>query len=367
MDHTKNETPESEPASAAPVAAAPVGSTRRTIREKPEGLLPKILRVTALMLVLGAGFAFFGYQRVQGQLSEALLQAGPQMMMLADAEHQDAPRELVLNGQHVRFSSGIAPYSPTEVLNRFEQRCEDVDADLMAQFSEIIAEQPDSEGAHRLELLSPVMRQQTSNHGYVACFDLGHERAALNTIVERYQAFARSRDLHDFGDLRYVYAEPAGEGSTHFVAIWTEGSLRFDELFPETGDARGVDPANIPRPPGARRVLTAAEHGVADVATIYEGSELDEGQLESFYRRELPGEGWRILDGEAYRSSVAGGAATPAAMRDIRPALVAQRGDRTVFFSLTTDFEGRGRAAVLTSGDPLEGPSAAAASGAGGS
>lgn len=347
-EHQNVDTAAAETATETPL---PVGAGRKTIRQKPEGRLPKILRVAALAAVLGGAFAAFSIHRVHGQIGESLLGAGPEMMMLADAQRQDAPRELVLNGQRVRFSSGMAPYSPRELLDRFEARCESVDADLMAQFSEIVAQHPESESARSLDGLSPVLREEQNGHGYVACLDLGAERQSLDAILQRAHRFTETRDLHDFGDLRYVYAEPAsagpaGEERTHFVAFWTEGSLRFDELFPETGDAPGRDPADIPRPPAARRVLIASEHGIDDVATIYAGSELDEGQLESFYRRELPATGWTILDASddpRVRDDI----------REVRPALIAQRGDQLAYFALSTDLDGTGRAAVVTTGEGM--------------
>jgi hypothetical protein len=192
-----------------------------------------------------------------------------------------------------------------------------------------------------------VLREERRGVGYVACFDLGRERAEIDVIVRRFRAFRDSRDLHDFGDLRYVYAQPSSrEGHTHFVAIWSEGSLHMDQLLVETGDARGVDPDSIPRPPGSRRVLTAQETGVPDVATVYRGSDLEEGGLDSFYRRELPALGWTILD--------TADAASAHRSLDVRPALVAQRGDRIVFLALGTDADGTGTAAIVTTGPDAE-------------
>lgn len=327
--------------------AQPVGASRRKHTSAPEGLLPKVLRLTATMAVVALVLAFGVYQRVQGQLGEQLLGAGAEMMMLADAERQDTPRQLFVNGQRIFFSSGMAPMPPREVLARFEARCEQVDAQLMAQFSEVVAEHPDAPEARRLESFRPLLREERDGVGFVACLDLGSERADVDVFVQRFRRFRETRDLHDLGDLRYVYVEPASGDRTHFVAIWSEGTLRFDQLLPETGDAPGADPEGVPRPPGARRVVSAREDGIDQVATIYQGSELEEGQLESFYRRELPAYGWRILD-------ASDGDPRVRSTGDVRPALVAQRGDEMVWFALSTDAEGRGTAAVITSGAPSD-------------
>lgn len=335
---SKTQSSETSPASAPPL----VGSSRAKITTKPEGLLPKVLRVTALFIVLGGVGLVLTYQHARGQISERLLSIGAQMMMLGEAERQDAPRELLINGQRIYLSSGMASLGVSALLDHFERRCEAVDGELMERVSEALARHPDHPSVRRVESMSPVLRENDETRGYVACLHWGIGEVGFEELLERFRRFSQSRDLHDLGDLRYLYAEKAGEGS-HFVAIWTEGSIRFDELFPETGDAAGRDPEGVPRPPGARRVLTAREIGDPQVATIYRGSELDQGALERFYRRELPARGWTILGDEE--------AAAALARADLPPGLVAMQGDRLVFIVLGTDTEGLGDAAIIETGE----------------
>jgi len=322
----------------------PVGSTRRTIRQKPEGRLPKVLRLAAFSVVVLGGVLFALYRRAEGQLAESLLGAGSQMMMLADAERQDTPREVLVNGQRVHFSSGVAPFGSREVLDRFEARCEEVDGGVMSDIQRVMTEHgEDPRAAGRVERLGtvhPILRRDVGRNGFVACFDFGAESVGLRGVMERYHRYEQTHDLHDFGDVRYVFVEPAGENRTHFVAVWTEGSLRLDQLFPEEGDAHGSDFADVPRPPGARRTLTAHEVGDDQFANVYSGSQMDEGELADFYRRELPGIGWRILDSDDPRAR---------RLEDDRHVLIAIRGEETLFLSLTTSFDGRGNAVIVTS------------------
>ena len=133
--------------------------------------------------------------------------------------------------------------------------------------------------------------------------------------------------------------DPDGDRA-HFVAIWTEGPLRFDQIFRETGDALGVDPVDIPRLPGARRLLSAFESGDAQRATIYQTDELDEGAAERFYRRELSASGWTVLGEHDPRPHLDGP----------RPALVVQQGARVVYLSFSTDSQGRVSTAVIETG-----------------
>jgi hypothetical protein len=331
------------PVDAVPVGAVPVGAMRRVIAKKPEGLAPKIARVVTLMVVLAVGFGLVTYQRARGQLGESLLGTGSQMMLLADAERQDAPRELVVNGQRIRFSTGIVPYSSGALLDRFEERCNAIDAGLMERVSQAVAEDPDR-APHDIGSHSPVLRQMNGAAGFVACLDLGPEDSDLQELAQRAQRFTQTRDLHDLGDLRYIYAQPLDgdpdADRAHFVAIWTEGSLRFDQIFRETGDAIGVDPVDVPRLPGSRRLLSAFERGDSQRATIYRTDELDEGAAERFYRRELAASGWTVLGEHDPRAHLDGA----------RPSLVVQQGPRVVFLSFSTDSDGRVSSAVIETG-----------------
>lgn len=341
MDENANpEIPRDESTAPAP---QPVGASRRKIQEKPEGLAPKILRVTALGVVLLAIAGAFSYQRARGQIGESLLGAGAQMMLMADAERQDAPRRMLINGQRIHFSTGVAPYSVGALLDRFQASCESIDAGLMERMQEALAMAPDPDRERIAASRSPVIRDENGGNGYVACLDLGRENVELTELLERFRRFERTRDLHDVGDLRYVYAQPMGDGSrSHFVALWTEGSLRLGEIFPEDRvDARGEDPDDVPRPPGAIRTLSAFEEGDPQRATFYQTEELDEASLASFYRRVLPQNGWTLLEDEEARSRV------PA---DVRPALVAERGDRLVWLAFSTQPDGTVDTAVIETG-----------------
>lgn len=333
--------PEPNVAEDAPATAAPVGAGRRKITEKPEGLAPKIARVSALALVLAGGGVALTYDHARGQLGETLLGAGAQMMMIADADRQDAPRRMVVNGQSIHFSTGIAPVPVGQLLDRFEAVCERIDAGLMERMHEALAMHPDPDHEARAAAASPVLRDENGGAGYVACLDLGSTAVEPSELLERFRRFERTRDLHSIGDLRYVYASPMEDGErSHFVALWTEGSFRFDEVFPDGTDARGEDPADVPRPPGARRTLSAYEEGDPQRATFYMTEALDEGGLTAFYRRELSGSGWTLL--APPDSSTWSGA--------VRPALVAQRGDRLLWLAFTTDFQGRVNAALIETG-----------------
>jgi hypothetical protein len=95
--------------------------------------------------------------------------------------------------------------------------------------------------------------------------------------------------------MRYIYAEES-EGTTLFVAFWTEGEFKVLDMFPPEGDAPGRDIDGVPRPPHARRILSAWEEGEPQSITVYDGSPQDPDGLEAWYREQMPEEGWHPLE-----------------------------------------------------------------------
>ncbi len=288
------------------------------------------LTVAAFLALLAGGWA---YHRARAQVSESFWDLGSQMMRFGDAREQDTPRDLQLNGQLIRFSAGTADRSAHEVLDFFEARCRDADGGIEAQLRALREQRPDAfEGDGSP---SPILRDENSVRGYVACMDFG-QSLTVTELGERVQRFGASHDVGDIGDMRYVFAEQyqrEGHTAAHFVVMWTKGSFDLDRMFPERGDAPGRDAENVSRPPNARRVLSSWERGQPYSLSVYQARG-DESDLVSFYRRSLPENGWTLVDAEQ----------NPAGPR----MLVAEREQRMVSIVFSTDLEtGVASAAVI--------------------
>lgn len=111
-----------EPKTAAPVASPRTKRLRRIFARVGQGLL-----VLSFAGVLVGGWAYHG---ARAQLSDRLMDLGGRMMVYAEARHQDAPRDLVLNGQTLRFSSGTTGHTTQQVLDYYQARCAEVDGAL---------------------------------------------------------------------------------------------------------------------------------------------------------------------------------------------------------------------------------------------
>jgi hypothetical protein len=301
----------------------------------------RVLRTiaTVVLVLVFAGVVAGGwvYHRARAQVSENLFDLGAQMMRYAQASHQDAPRDLVLNEQLIRFSSGTARASADTVLDFFEARCENADGELGEQVASLREQHPDAIWP-AAQSSSPVMREDDGRHGYVACMDLGRTSLGVNELAERLQRFGETGDVHDVGDMRFVFVEEyerEGHTTTHFVTMWTNGSFDVKRMFPDDGDAPGRDVEGLARPPRARRMLSGYERGQPYTLTVYQTRE-DEAELESFYRDALADGGFSLLEMPERQA------------RDVPRTLIAEQGERMVTIVLATNPEtGSATAAVL--------------------
>ena len=290
----------------------------------------QVLRVSgfvALLLVIG-GFA--EYQHVSGQVGEQLVSLGDRLMDYEGATSSDETREVVFNGQSLRFSTGRAPDAFTAVLDHFASVCGQHDGGLTERYEAAHPQRARQRGH------SPVFRYDSENAGVVACLDLGEGDVSMTELGQRVQRYGETHDLHDLGDLRYVYAEGnEANDSTHFVTFWTDGTFHVDAIFPEDGDGGGSDLADVARPPGARRTISATETGTNDTVVQYVGSSMTEWELEAFYQHELTSSGWAVqnLPEEA---NVPG-----------TRMVAARRENSELYVTLDTDPRGLGQATIV--------------------
>ena len=319
--------PSAEPTSSESSATkAPFRPTRwQLLNTSPWMKGVRLVTFVAVVAAVGVGAS---YSRVRGQVGEQMISLGENLMRYERSERQDAPRELHLNGQSLMITSGTSPDDLGVVLDEFEARCRSHNEALQAQIRAASAQD------------FFVMREERGGVGAVGCLDFGQEITAAE-LLGRAARFRESNDLHDLGDLRYVYARTLDEGTgVHFLTFWTTGSLDFDEITGHNGntDVPGEDVDGIPRPPRSRRIIDAYETGADQRVVSFAGSSMTEWELEAYYRDALPRSGFHIIEPPAD--------APQPQMDSIL--LAAERGERVTFLVLDTDRHGHGMASVLT-------------------
>ncbi len=183
----------------------------------------------------------------------AHLELGQSLMPLGDLlrHHQD----VMLNGQHISFSTSTVPESVHEVLDKVEKGCAGDGSSP-------------TNGAPPGFSLTNVHREELPGLGAVMC------------VPSSPELFAKAADaiLHE-GNMpkkwlptHYSYAQQTDSGKTLVYSVWSEEPVDFDKLYTPTGDAPGTDPPGGMRPLGSRRLLSATANKSDYTARVYETS-----------------------------------------------------------------------------------------------
>jgi hypothetical protein len=139
-----------------------------------------------------------------------------------------------------------------------------------------------------------IVRDESEEGGMVVCF-VGAKPTSLRELEARLQHFVQTLELYELGDFRYVYAVRKGD-QTRVITLWTELGFNLNTMFPSTGDAAGSDSELVPRPPNARRTLSAAAAGQPSGVRIYESTESIEA-LDAFYNKAMSQRGFVVPPG----------------------------------------------------------------------
>ena len=114
-------------------------------------------------------------------------------------------------------------------------------------------------------------------------------------------------------------ADASSENETFVFTMWADSGFNVSRILPAEGtDAEGFDLAGLPRLPGSQRILSAWEPGQPSGVTVYRVAASSAREAESFYRSELPKNGWTIIERHASESVEIDGAHVLSAEREGR-------------------------------------------------
>lgn len=255
-------------------------------------LLPKLARVSGVLLVLAGVVVGLRMHRARAELRETFMSMGAEMLRYEFANPQLPPQKYQINGQTFWLNTGNTERPVEEVLDWFEVRCMDHDGGLGEQLEETL-ETADVEVDSRL--LDPTIREsEAGRRGFVACLDPGPQTLGIEDVAARVQSFMNTLRLSDIGDFRFAYVKK-GRRKTIFITLWTEGTIDLGAMFAEGGDVPGADVPGVPRPRGFRRILSVLPDEQPQSITMYQG-EGSKAQVQAFYKEQMPLRGWRRVE-----------------------------------------------------------------------
>jgi len=201
------------------------------------------------------------------------------------------PRRLSLNGAELELVVATTKLPVSETLDRLEAVCDQRGGVLGAAALPQLLKAPT-----RLSRswLNGHVRQESSTEGVLACLDTGMPLGVAE-LTTRLQAFAKSGDLHALGALRYATVRRTGNVTT-VLFVWSDGALPMRQMFPNDRDAPGLDPAAVPRPAGAQRLLSGIEHDAPYSLSVYRTQASSPSALLDWYRDSLNSAGFRVTE-----------------------------------------------------------------------
>lgn len=257
------------------------------------------LRAAAFLAVANLTFSALMLPQARAAAEEAAKQSGLELLKQIGPTLVGAPEFALINGQRMSLASKLTPLGVEQVIERFGQHCREHSAGLASEIAAL------PKGAAALEQLPQELRDPSrwlssatiaNDHqvGQIACIARKDSGGGLKGLVDRIVAFTESGDLAEIGDARYVVARrDEASGQTHVLAMWTEGKFNIPEMFSSSGDAPGTDSAAVPRPPDARRVLSAEMAHRSYAIRMYDTQRSNEEVL-SYYEQQLEPSGFLV-------------------------------------------------------------------------
>ena len=247
------------------------------------GTVAALLRAAAFIGVAAALICAVLFREAHAQLDGVMLGLGSQAMAFPGNPIGES-RTIRINGVEVELRTEVVDVGLSQALEHYREVC---------------ATPPPRSGELGPLIASLATRSgSTEDDGYVACVETGARD--LETLVQRLTSFSDTWNLADIGPLRYAYAartDKLADEETFLLTMWADASIDLRRLLPtDQGDARGTDPEAIPRPRGARRILSATEASAPSGVYVYLTEASGPAALILAYREELSALGWKVIE-----------------------------------------------------------------------
>jgi hypothetical protein len=230
---------------------------------------------------------YVDYRVARATVMEGLAGFGTRMVpYLDDHRTTEGPRTFRLNGIELHMAVGHSAHPPRFVRDWYLDRYAPKGPQMEA-FRASLKKQG------MLDKTIPNANQLVTGddeNGTVSSIDVG-EVASKEELLARVKRVMIEHDLGKVGQLRYLMFNKEAAG-TRFLTVWSDNTVKLDQLIAlGDKDAEGFDIPNVPRYPGMKRILSAAEVGMPQASAIYEGP----GQIDNavaFYRARLRSNGF---------------------------------------------------------------------------
>ena len=218
------------------------------------------------------------------------------------------PREILLNGSRMHYRVGHVEASFKDVLDFYTElyqahRGRIVPPELMEKLQSIgdpetqrLVREIQRVDTFMSRFAGRVLRKQGSNSGFVMILDPGKEERGDwgERFHERLERFRDTGRLGDLGVGKVIFVRGTGPDRSLVIAVWLDEDFSVRSLSAPPGeDLPGSDEPDVPRYPGAVRLLSLKEKGEAwrSHTLVYESPDDLTAQF-LHYRSQMKAMGW---------------------------------------------------------------------------
>jgi len=238
-------------------------------------------RVTAYVVFMFSVAAALAARVLYADAKEAAMSMGHELAQVSD--FLTGAETILVNGEQLHHASTYVDQDVSVVLDRFESACRSSPGAVGRAMNGLPNNVAKKNEKATLSLAARlgIIRQEDKGRGMIACF-VDERPTSIFDFKDRLRRFVATKRLGEFGRLRYLYAEQKPGGQTHVVTTWADTELDLRAMFPAEGDAAGADSRVVPRPPNAKRTMSAAADGVPYGLWMYASTDRAEA-IKAFY------------------------------------------------------------------------------------
>ena len=257
-----------------------------------------LLRLSAYGMGVMAVLGGLSIHSARADMAKAGVSFGRELSPLVDKFDGDV-NHIRINGQNLYMAlSYSGEYTTGQILDKYEDHCAENKSALGETWANLSRETQDAVRAktgNTSLFRTGVLRREELEEGVVMCFVKGSQ--SKESITDAVTALTKTKDFGALGKLRYVYVTPAGEDGRRrrVLTVWTEDSFSLDKIMPADGsEPMGEDPADVPRMPGTKRMLSAEVVGTPFSMHVYRANGTPQ-EAADWYDGQMYNRGWLVM------------------------------------------------------------------------
>jgi hypothetical protein len=229
-------------------------------------------------------------------MGEKMILLGRELLPMADL--LEGAQQVRINGESMFLASTVTDQSIDQVLDRYQQHCEEHTGGLAEELDSLPAPSKAALVSRFPAVWSQrlgIVREQKDDEGMVVC--LAHTGGGgIRGLVERANLFLADGELSHLGNLRYAYVRKTSTGQTHLLTTFTEGPFNLYRILGSEASQRRDELDGVPLPIHALMPMTFRVNGMPYAVQAFQSTQ-PPNEIAAYYLDALPRLGWEKVTG----------------------------------------------------------------------